>query len=69
MDKFFDVIYSGQLASNVQGDEAVKQFSILFKISQEKSRNIVLGNKEFVIKKILIGPRLKNIKKNYPKLD
>ena len=51
MNKFFDVIYSGQLASNVQGDESVKQFSILFKISQEKSRNIVLGNKEFVIKK------------------
>lgn len=51
MSTLFDVIYSGQLLPNANGDDVVQQFALLFKIPQETAHDIVLGNKEFVIKR------------------
>jgi uncharacterized membrane protein len=47
----FNVVYSGELRSEIRAQQAVTGFAARFKLSEEQSRRLVLGGKAHVLKR------------------
>jgi uncharacterized membrane protein len=51
MGALYQVIFTGQLKPDIDPEQAVREFGTVFKVSDDKARQLVLGGQERVLKK------------------
>ena len=51
MGALYQVLFTGQLKPDIDPEQAVREFGTVFKVSDDKARQLVLGGQERVLKK------------------